>query len=60
MWICLCEAVNSGTIIKVIDSGARTVNDVSRVCGAGTECGKCRVTIRSLLQQHAEERKSRS
>ena len=52
VWICLCEAVNSGKIIEVIDAGARTIAEVGRECGAGTDCGKCKRNIRSLIEEH--------
>jgi bacterioferritin-associated ferredoxin len=53
VWICLCEAVNSGKIREVISDGARSVAEVGRACGAGTECGKCKRSIICLIEQHA-------
>jgi bacterioferritin-associated ferredoxin len=60
VWICLCEAVNTRTICEAIESGARTVSDVSAACRAGIECGRCRVAIWTLLRQEDEQRESRT
>jgi bacterioferritin-associated ferredoxin len=53
VWICLCEAVNSGTIRETISEGARSLAEVGRACGAGTVCGKCKRNIVCLIEQHA-------
>ena len=53
VWVCLCRAVTSGTIAEVVESGARTVRQVSEACGAGTDCTKCTRTIRVLIATHA-------
>jgi bacterioferritin-associated ferredoxin len=52
VWVCLCRAVTSATILSVIDAGARTVREVSEASGAATDCTKCTLTIRTLLEQH--------
>ena len=35
MWVCLCEAVTSGSIVEAVDAGARTVREVGAANGAG-------------------------
>jgi bacterioferritin-associated ferredoxin len=52
MWICLCEAVTSGTIRQAIDNGARTLADIGRECAAGTVCGRCKRNLLVLLDEH--------
>jgi bacterioferritin-associated ferredoxin len=52
MWICLCEAVTSGTIHQVIEDGATSLDDIARVCAAGTACGRCKRNIAVLLNDH--------
>jgi bacterioferritin-associated ferredoxin len=54
VWVCLCEAVTSGTIIEAVQAGADTVKGVGQVSGAGTVCGKCAPTIRLLIEQHRD------
>ena len=56
MWVCLCKAVTSSAIDEVIDNGARSVVEVGRVCGAGTDCTQCTRTIVSMLRQRRQER----
>jgi bacterioferritin-associated ferredoxin len=52
VWVCLCEAVTSGSIVEAVDAGARTVREVGQANGAGTVCGKCAPNIRVLIEQH--------
>jgi bacterioferritin-associated ferredoxin len=54
MIVCHCQVVSDKTIRAAIESGARTVGDVARRCGAGTgpRCGACRPTIEALLALH--------
>jgi bacterioferritin-associated ferredoxin len=51
VWVCLCRAVTSGQVIDAIGAGARTVREVRQACGAATDCTKCTLTIRMLLEQ---------
>jgi bacterioferritin-associated ferredoxin len=55
VWVCLCEAVTSGSIVDAVDAGARTVSEVGAANGAGTVCGKCARNIRVLIDQHQAE-----
>lgn len=49
MYVCLCSAVTSATVLGAIDEGALTSREVAQACGAGAECGRCRATIRGLI-----------
>lgn len=51
MYICICKAVSDRTIKGIIQSGARSVDDVGRVCGAGTHCGGCRHAVQELISR---------
>jgi len=51
MIVCLCRGVPEQTIQRVIASGARTVDDVSRVCGAGTDCGACYRVLAEMVRE---------
>ena len=51
MIVCLCEGVNEREVRRTIRCGARTVRDVGRACGAGTNCGMCKVQLRQLLRE---------
>jgi bacterioferritin-associated ferredoxin len=50
LYVCSCWAVSSRTIAKLIRDGVTTVEDVGRICGAGTGCGTCRPTIEAMLE----------
>lgn len=58
MIVCLCKGVSDRTIDEVIDRGARTVGQVARACGAGTDCGSCACQVREMIQ--ARRRPSRA
>ena len=59
MYVCLCKAVNDRTIRSCIKGGARSVHDVGRACGAGTDCGSCRGMIREMLEDEVDEAPAR-
>jgi bacterioferritin-associated ferredoxin len=56
MYICLCRVVTRKVIEAAIEGGARTVEEVGRRSGAGTDCGKCQRTIVRLIQLDAQAR----
>jgi bacterioferritin-associated ferredoxin len=49
MWICLCKSVSDRQIRQAIRAGAQTVEDLSRMTEAGTDCGDCLPALRELL-----------
>ena len=51
MYICSCKAVKERTVRAAIASGASTLDEVGRRCGAGTVCGGCHELIDELLGQ---------
>ncbi len=51
MVICHCTGVREGEIRTAIRSGACTLRDVARTCGAGTGCGTCCVAVAEILHQ---------
>ena len=51
MWVCLCEAVTSGSIVAAIEGGAHTVKEIGEANGAGTSCGRCARNIHLLIEQ---------
>ena len=50
--VCLCHGVNERRIRKEIDHGARTIDDISESCRAGSCCFSCHPTIDELLAEH--------
>jgi len=51
MIVCLCHGVTERQIEAHVDSGAPTVREVGRRCGAGTDCGMCRCDIRAIMKR---------
>ncbi|MDT5094023.1 MAG: bacterioferritin-associated ferredoxin [Mycobacterium sp.] len=49
MFVCLCTGATSHMVADVVACGARTCNEVARACGAGSDCGRCRRTVRAII-----------
>ena len=49
MYVCHCRAVNDRTILAAAAEGALTVDDLTRACGAGSDCGGCHAILEELL-----------
>jgi bacterioferritin-associated ferredoxin len=56
MYVCLCAGVTSHAVAAAVAAGASTSNEVARACGAGSECGRCRRSVRAII----DSRKSAS
>jgi len=52
--VCHCRVVNHRDIEAAVDDGARSVPEVSDICGAGTDCGSCVATIADTLARHLD------
>ena len=48
MIVCLCRRVSEGAIAAAIAEGARNVEQIASVTGAGTDCGCCRDTVEAM------------
>lgn len=51
-WICDCQRVDAARVEAALRAGARDVDAVARLTGAGTGCGTCRPEIRRRLRRH--------
>ena len=49
MIVCHCFGVSDRTIRAVCEDGARDVDEVSDICGAGADCGGCRRRIAQVV-----------
>jgi bacterioferritin-associated ferredoxin len=52
--VCHCKVVNHRDIEAAVDDGARSVPEVSDVCGAGTDCGGCLPVIADTLARRLD------
>lgn len=53
MIICLCHGVRDRDLDAAISTGAGTVEDVGRACGAGTGCGACIPDVEDRLARQS-------
>jgi len=51
MIVCLCRGVSERHIEDTVAAGAKTVGDVSRACGAATDCGACHYLVAALVEE---------
>ncbi len=49
MYVCLCVGVTSHTVADAVAAGALTSKQVAEACGAGSQCGRCRRTVRAII-----------
>jgi bacterioferritin-associated ferredoxin len=50
MYVCLCMGITNQAVADAVCAGARTSKDVADVCSAGSECGRCRRTVRAIIE----------
>ncbi len=50
MFVCLCVGVTNQTVAAAVAAGASTSKQVAEACGAGSECGRCRRTVRAIIE----------
>jgi bacterioferritin-associated ferredoxin len=53
MYVCLCLGVTSDTVRQAVLAGAKTSKEVADACGAGSQCGRCRRTVRAIIDSYA-------
>jgi len=56
MIVCHCKAVNSKKILTSISAGAKTLKEIMKKTGAGTDCCGCRKTIKAILNEELKKR----
>ncbi len=54
MYVCVCFAITDQQIERVLDTGAGSVEEVTRACRAGGDCGACRGYIEGMIEDRAE------
>jgi bacterioferritin-associated ferredoxin len=55
MYVCFCMGVTSTAVQRAIDEGAHSTKQVAVACGAGSVCGRCRHTVRVMLDAAAPD-----
>lgn len=49
MFVCLCLGLTTRDVTRAVERGACTSRQVASMCGAGSDCGRCRPTVRSII-----------
>jgi bacterioferritin-associated ferredoxin len=49
MFVCLCHGVTTHEVTNAVQNGARSSKQVATSCGAGSDCGRCRATVRAII-----------
>jgi bacterioferritin-associated ferredoxin len=60
MFVCLCVGVTSHVVTEAVTKGAATSKEVAAACGAGSDCGRCRRTVRAIIEAHFASNGTRS
>ena len=55
MFVCHCRAVSDRVVRAAVEAGDRTIEELGRSCGAGTDCGGCHEVLAELLDPHERE-----
>ena len=54
MIICHCATISDHAVVAALDDGARTLEQVCQVSGAGQSCGGCIFSLKQLLCEHGQ------
>lgn len=49
MYVCSCHGITNHRVAQVVAQGACSSKAVAAACGAGSDCGRCRHTVRALI-----------
>lgn len=60
MFVCLCNGITSHEVAEAVDRGAVTTKEVASACGAGADCGRCRRTVRAIIESRGAGRETTS
>jgi bacterioferritin-associated ferredoxin len=55
MYVCICRAVTDTQIRNCVNEGACTMRDLRNCLGVATQCGRCAITARDVLNEALEE-----
>ncbi|WP_420109155.1 (2Fe-2S)-binding protein [Mycolicibacter arupensis] len=50
MYVCLCVGATNQMVSDAVAAGACTSKEVAAMCGAGGDCGRCRCTVRGIIE----------
>lgn len=54
MYVCLCKGVTDRQIREAIEDGATSIRQLRNCLGVTSQCGKCGITTREILNHTLE------
>ena len=51
MYVCLCKGITDSQIRATIQDGASSWREVNRSLGVASQCGKCGILAREIVQE---------
>ncbi|EDP76479.1 FAD-dependent oxidoreductase [Hydrogenivirga sp. 128-5-R1-1] len=57
--VCNCNAVTKGDIVKCIQEGCKTLEEIQEKTKASTSCGSCQELVEQILKQFVKEKPER-
>lgn len=51
MYVCVCKGITDRQIKTAIDNGANSLGQLRKTLGVASQCGKCSVMTRELLEE---------
>ena len=55
MYVCLCKGITDRQIKSAIAEGASSIVQLRKCLGVASQCGKCGITAREILEQQRPE-----
>jgi bacterioferritin-associated ferredoxin len=49
VYVCHCRGVSDQVVQAAVEAGDRTIEELGRSCGAGTDCGGCHELLAELI-----------
>lgn len=59
MYVCVCKAVTDGQIRQAVDQGCCSMRELRNELGVATQCGRCAVSAREVLDEALTEQARR-
>lgn len=51
MYVCICKSVTDHQIVQEVNNGICTMRELCQRLGVATQCGKCGIQAREILNQ---------
>lgn len=55
MYVCLCKGITDSQIKEAVYEGATSVGKLRKCLGVASQCGKCGIAAREILQETLTE-----